>query len=86
MSHPSDHSEEVAALWPKLESLAKTLSRVSYLAEADDLIQEGALAVWLQLRKGPVTEGYAVMVAKNAMRDWVRYVTHGGRVEASVPG
>lgn len=74
-------SEEVAKWWPVIEAHANRMSRVHYLAEFDDLVQEGALSVWLTLERGHRVTNEIIL---NPMRNWIKYVTHGGRVEAPV--
>ena len=74
-------SEEFAKWLPAIEAHANRMSRVHYLAEFDDLVQEASEAVWLKLEVGYMITNDIML---NAMRNWISYVTHGGRVEASV--
>lgn len=67
-------SEAVAKYWPLVVSWANKFNGVG-TAEFDDLVQEGAIAVWQTLEKGHIPSN-AVIV--NAMRDWIRHVSHRG--------
>lgn len=78
--------DQVRRWWPVVETHARRFSNLkgshAYLVEFDDLVQEGIIAVWLTLEKGGRITNEIIT---NAMRDWVRHVTHGGRVsEATV--
>ncbi|HEY6022231.1 MAG TPA: hypothetical protein VIY48_20895, partial [Candidatus Paceibacterota bacterium] len=44
-------------------------------AEFDDLVQEGAIAVWETLEKGSLPSNPIML---NAMKDWIRHVSHRG--------
>ena len=61
-------SEAVAEYLSRVESFARRFNGVGG-AEYDDLVQEGLLRVFLNLRDGKAVSGTAI---KNAMRDWVR--------------
>lgn len=75
--------DEIRRWWPVVEAHARKLAgKASYLVEFDDLVQEGITHVWLELEKGNrITND----IMRDPMKNWIRYVTHGGRAnEATV--
>lgn len=61
-------NEAVSQYLPMVKNLALRFNGVGG-AEFDDLVQEGSIKVYLNLRDGKPVSKTAV---KNAMRDWVR--------------
>lgn len=69
-------SPEVAAYRDLVESIAKRFRSRNPLAELDDLIQEGLISVWLQLKDGADVEPDAV---ERHIRNYVRRLNSPAR-------
>lgn len=80
-------SEAVAEWWPLVESTAHRMRGVAQQAtgldQFDDLVQEGAIAAWLELEAG---RRPTVAPVKNAMVDYIRTWSHRGLADASQVG
>jgi DNA-directed RNA polymerase specialized sigma subunit len=76
LSHPLN--DQVAGYRGLVESVARRYRSRHILAEEDDLIQEGLIAVWQALEKG-VTPGPEYIL--NRMRDYTRKLNRPSRHE-----
>ena len=69
-------SPEVAAYRDLVESIARRFRSRNPLAEEDDLIQEGLISVWLQLKDGADVEPDAV---ERHIRNYIRRLNSPAR-------
>ena len=69
-------SPEVAAYRDLVESIAKRFRSRNPLAEQDDLIQEGLISVWLQLKDGADVEPDAI---ERHIRNYIRRLNSPAR-------
>jgi DNA-directed RNA polymerase specialized sigma24 family protein len=74
-------SPEVQAHLDLVESIAKRFRSRHPLAEFDDLVQEGLISVWLQLKDGADVEPDAV---ERHIRNYIRRLNSPARKGATV--
>lgn len=61
-------------LWPMFHWYARRFEGIGG-AEADDLVQEAAIASWMTLELGFEP---SELVITRAMKDWIRFLSHRG--------